>query len=136
MRAFLTGSQCYGKPDQYKSDIDLVVLVSPEDLDAIRQCKGVSEDEPDNSKYANAGSASMRFGKLNLIAVTKPEDYEAWFLGTADCLRLARQRDTFDEETGLPLEWGSVTREEAVSLIRQRRIDRGLDFLGPVESDE
>lgn len=67
MKAFLTGSQVYGKPEK-DSDIDLVVYV----------------DETTKQKLidlSDTGKMPCMFGKLNLIFATNEEEYGAWLLG-------------------------------------------------------
>ncbi len=59
--AFITGSQVYGIPTD-KSDIDVVVKMSPEDM--INLCSLAGKD--DVLEYGD-GQTSIRFGKLNLI---------------------------------------------------------------------
>ncbi len=69
---FLTGSHAYGVPNE-KSDIDLVILANQELKDKLFKLK-------------NNNSASIRFGKLNIICLTKPEEYDAWLCGTLKCI--------------------------------------------------
>lgn len=96
--AFLTGSRCYGTP-AVDSDIDLVALVSRDDLSVL--CH-----EADTETHSSAGGevdgASMRFGKLNLIAFTDPGEYIAWKNATAELY--SRK---------------PVTRDEAVTEIKK-----------------
>ena len=75
MRAFLTGSRVYGSP-RVTSDVDLVVLVSPETLD---QLALLSDGPPGDY---DSPSVSLRFGRLNLICVSEPEDAADWAVGT------------------------------------------------------
>lgn len=83
-RAFLTGSHVYGRPRD-DSDVDLVVLVSHADLKTLAKLLGgevestQEEDEP--TRYP-AGSLSIKDGRLNLIATSDPDRYEAWREGT------------------------------------------------------
>lgn len=87
-RAFVTGSYAYGDPvepdewcsecKQYRngSDIDLVVLVSKEDLEQLR---GLSSGEHHSGDIT---SASLSFGRLNLICETDDEAFGRWKIGT------------------------------------------------------
>lgn len=76
--SFLTGSRVYGTP-RPDSDIDLVVLVTEEDLARLRE---VGTVRPQHTGYNTFESCSLYFGNLNLIAVTKPDEYTAWLIGT------------------------------------------------------
>lgn len=118
MNAFLTGSQVYGTPHE-KSDIDLVVLVSPSDLKTL--CT-LHSDAPAED-YEGVTSSAIRFGKLNLLCVTTPEDLAVWREGT-------------DELTARK----PVTRPEAVELfkakreaLRQRRIAGEVESLMEID---
>jgi len=70
--AFVTGSQVYGTPTE-ESDIDLVVLVSDEQYSKlVKLSNGMGE---------NTGPRSypqIRFGKLNLIALSDDVVWKAW----------------------------------------------------------
>lgn len=123
MKAFLTGSRAYGKP-QPSSDIDLVVYCSKEDLAVLRQF----DEGPDPRHMTNTGSepdkpfedgcgAPLRFGRLNLLCITDPRAYAVWQEGTKQLLNL---RDM----TGHP-----VSRDTAVELFRGLRERAGL--VGP-----
>jgi predicted nucleotidyltransferase len=71
MNAFLTGSQEFGynKPD---SDIDLVILTDSETKEKIIQ-------------LSDTGKMPIKFGKLNLIVATTPEEYSFWLLAKRWC---------------------------------------------------
>src|SRR5437899_12858576 len=100
MRSFLTGSHVYGtpKPD---SDIDLVVLVSPEHLAKLREF--ADADYKWNNDYHTA-KLSFRFGKLNLICCTNEIDFNVWKEGTEKLQEIQ-----------------PVTREDAVALFTELR---------------
>lgn len=110
MNAIVTGSRVYGtpKPD---SDIDLVVLVTKDDIRAMRDLA----DEDNSTDYENpdygAGglTASLRFGKLNLLCCTTPEQVDVWRRGTAALKIVA-----------------PVTREVAVKLFQMLQREAGL----------
>lgn len=88
MSAFITGSRAYGRPSR-KSDVDLVVLVCPAELEILKELadsrdedrKGEGGDS-DAGPRAGGDSASLRFGRLNLLAVTDPVAYAVWQKGT------------------------------------------------------
>jgi predicted nucleotidyltransferase len=102
MKAFITGSRAYGTPRE-DSDTDLVVMVSPDDMRRLRSQADITED--DEGEYPEDGHTGvLRFGKLNLLCVTQPDDYEAWREGTAELI--ARR---------------PVTREEAVEVFTRKR---------------
>ena len=77
-RAFLTGSHVYGTPRE-SSDVDLVVLIDRAELDRLRELLG---DDPEHNPYGASCGASIRIGKLNLIAVTSTAEYDRWLCGT------------------------------------------------------
>jgi predicted nucleotidyltransferase len=105
-RAFVTGSRRYGhaKPD---SDLDLVVLVDPADLELMRQVTSAAVIAPE--EYKDSGSVSMRFGNLNLICTTRKEAYDVWLEGTEEL------------EARKP-----VLRDDAIKLFQELRYDANL----------
>lgn len=68
MHAFLTGSRAHGtsKPD---SDIDLVIF-------------GDKELQNVLCLLSDTGKLPIKFGRLNIIIATTPEEWAAWKLGT------------------------------------------------------
>lgn len=103
--AFLTGSQRYGTPKR-KSDIDLVVLMTPEELNELADIAGYDHE----TRYdSNSMTFALRFGKLNLICCTTQTQYEVWKDGT----------DTLVEQS-------PVTRDTAVELFKKLRRAAGL----------
>lgn len=86
-RAFVTGSRWYGTPRE-DSDIDLVVVVSPEEAEILW------------SLSENPGG-SVRFGRLNLIVLTDED-----------------QGDTWDEHRGRMRAHAPVEREFAVAALQ------------------
>ena len=78
MRAFLTGSRVYGKPNE-KSDVDLVILV---DFKALVVLEEFSESKK-----------SIRFGKLNIIACQSEEEMAVWRVGTSKMMIDAHRRE-------------------------------------------
>jgi hypothetical protein len=78
MKSFLTGSCAYGTPNA-DSDIDLVICISPEDL-------GLLIEQSDDGSCRYGGDvlcACLRFGKLNILACTRDEDFAVWKVGVA-----------------------------------------------------
>lgn len=71
INAFITGSRAYGTPHS-RSDIDLVVCVSEEDLKLIE---------------TQANSRVIRYGMLNLIPLT-PKEYIAWESANAELIAM------------------------------------------------
>ena len=107
--AFLTGSRVYGTPT-VKSDIDMVVLLSPAELELLREyaddpghrCPSMLED---NAAGDDSPTGSFMFGKLNLIVTTSRTRYMQWREGTQTLI--ARK---------------PVTRDEACELFREIRV--------------
>lgn len=118
MNAIVTGSQKYGKP-RLDSDVDLVILVSEDDLLTLKRLGKVTEPEKDSdSDPGTAGvdhglTASIRFGDLNLICCTDPIAFAVWEKGTK---QLCAERP--------------VTRERAVQHFRDLRVNHGLKDAG------
>ena len=115
-RSFVTGSHKYGTPTA-KSDIDLVVLVSPADLLKLQAMAdkepglvhehtkgGLKEEQSDGGPQSD----TLRFGKLNLIAVTWDKAFEAWEEGTNELFqRMVRE--------------GPIQRDDAIKLFKSLR---------------
>ena len=79
-KAFITGSHAYGEPTK-KSDVDLVVFVSPETMVELRKLadRDLSQTEED---YTKLECHSVRFGKLNVLCCITEEAYRTWRRGT------------------------------------------------------
>jgi hypothetical protein len=116
--AVLTGSRAYGHP-RPDSDIDLVILVDEPALAALEATQDRVDDEAGTLtrkhyvtqdyglSYEGRGrSASLRFGRLNLIATTNPDLYAAWKEGTEELVSRAAT------------EKRPVERPEAVAAIK------------------
>jgi hypothetical protein len=99
MNAFLTGSRAYGTP-RPDSDVDLCVLLSHDDLEALALQAPQSNGEPASG---DENDASLRFGRLNVIAMTDPSRFAAWKEATVELV--ARK---------------PVTRDQAVKLIDEK----------------
>lgn len=82
-KAFITGSHAYGRPNK-SSDVDLVILVSEEDLKILKEEADESNNWECEGRYKeHAPQAScLRFGFLNLIVCTTQEQYDLWLKGT------------------------------------------------------
>jgi predicted nucleotidyltransferase len=108
MRAFLTGSQVYGKPTD-ESDIDLVVLM---DIDTQEQLLDLS-----------GGKFPIKFGKLNIIAASTDIQYLAWLEAKRQCL-------VEKKETRKPLD-----KERAVEIHTKVREFLNVPYSGESEPD-
>jgi len=82
VNCFVTGSQVYGTPTPGKSDIDVVVLISPDDI-----IKLYDMDEVDQDEHHCSADTSIRFGKLNLITCTTEEEFQAWWRARERCIK-------------------------------------------------
>lgn len=103
MNAFLTGSRAYGTP-RPDSDVDLCVLLSHDDLEALALQAPQANGEPASG---DENDASLRFGRLNVIAMTDPGRFGAWKEATAE---LVSRRP--------------VTRDQAIKLIDEKVLAR------------
>lgn len=90
MKSFVTGSQAYGAVTN-KSDVDLVVFVTKSELEILKKMCDSDDRDRIKGKDSDAGpqfrggpAASLRFGKLNLLAVTDPIAYAVWLEGTEE----------------------------------------------------
>lgn len=120
MKAFLTGSRVYGSP-RGNSDIDLVVFLTPRELEELRQVADSSDEDRIDKKdsdggpqFMNGPAASLRFGKLNLICVTDPLAYAVWLNGTKILTREAEKSS------------GPVLRPVAIAFFEALRRSAGL----------
>jgi hypothetical protein len=120
MNAFLTGSHVYGTPHE-KSDIDLVVMMTPDQLRRFVELIQDGEGDGDIRYDGVEAGACVRFGKLNLIVVTSKFDYQAWQTGTGE---LALRKPVTRDEACATFK---VKREEAAAK-RQAEVD-ALDAL-------
>lgn len=114
LRSFVTGSQAYGTPTE-DSDVDLMVWVTSSDLNRLRGMADKKKPTKDFTGEESQGSDggpeadSLRFGKLNLIAVTWKEAFLAWQRGTEE---LIARRNGGER---------SISRDEAIELFRELR---------------
>lgn len=83
MKCLLTGSRVYGTP-RLDSDVDMVVLIEdPEDYYILAQESEFNTQGAKLRADQSYNGRSLRFGKLNIIAVLKDEMvFEAWRKGT------------------------------------------------------
>ena len=80
MESILTGSHVYGLPRQ-DSDLDMVVLIEKnEDYFLLSR---IADNPLHNQTPSAYNGVSLRYGKLNIIAVLKDRKvFEAWKRGT------------------------------------------------------
>jgi hypothetical protein len=103
LKAFLTGSYAYGTPHE-DSDIDLVVLISQDDLNRLASF----DLDSYYSRYGKTPDSHYgRFGNLNLLCVTTELEYNIWLDGTKE---LVAKRP--------------VTRDEAVETFQRLQRER------------
>lgn len=101
MNAFITGSQAYGTPTS-KSDVDLVIYVDPETKQKLID-------------LSDHGKMPCKYGKLNLIMVTTPEEAAVWLMGRSVCMKEApvdfdtakEIHDTFRRQVGIEFDMES-----------------------------
>lgn len=86
--SFVTGSRVYGTP-RPDSDIDLVVLVSEQDLSRLEEMAAKINDfgSPGGPNYDDG--RSLRFSNLNLLCVTCKKHFDIWKQGTAELKAMA-----------------------------------------------
>jgi len=111
--AFITGSHAYGEPTE-NSDVDLVVLVSPEDRDRLIR---LSDDK----------STPVRYGNINLIVPMSEAEFHKWKLVTELLVGLSkvdgpishgRAKDYF-----MAADVGSYRHKEAANLPPVESLD-------------
>ncbi len=95
MRSFMTGSRVYGTP-RPDSDVDLVVLVSPEDAAILG----------DNNQDTRGSAQTLQYGNLNLIALIDDVDGNG-----------RKQFDIWRTVTDSLIKRAPVTKEEAVKAF-------------------
>lgn len=78
--ALLTGSQVYGFPTE-ASDVDVVVLMTPEDAYVLSTLFGDGRD-PTKQNDPHYPVFQFKVGKLNLIVETEYGRFEVWRRGT------------------------------------------------------
>lgn len=105
-RAFLTGSRVYGVPKK-TSDVDLVVPMSLETFNKLT--KWAENADEIEQHYGNVVK-QLRFGNINILAATTPDEYDCWKEGT----KLLKLRDE------------PVSRADAIEVFRELRRAKGL----------
>lgn len=108
IQCILTGSHAYGKPSS-KSDIDLVMLLTPTELALFKK---VADENSEYETLVIDQEAALKFGNLNIIAVTDPVAFAVWQKGTAEL----RQKWPHHKRT----------RDEAVRLLDRLRRKHGV----------
>lgn len=104
VKALLTGSYAYGTPTK-DSDIDLVVLMTEDTLrELIKHNDNELREDLDN--YEPLG-ANLKFGKLNLIAVTEYGLFKVWEQGTQHLIdrRPVSRDEAVEYLSGLREDW-------------------------------
>lgn len=112
--AFITGSTAYGTPRE-DSDVDMVVMLSPEEAEALNE---LGENVDESVHYSGAAGLAIRLGKLNLIVVTSLERYRSWRAGT-DAMVTASKRGqgySFTRDQAIAVFKGMFANELAVKL--------------------
>lgn len=105
LKSFVTGSHAYGVPNS-KSDIDLVVMVSKEDLALLKDI--ADEGFRSDGMYESAmESACLRFGRMNLLVCTDLGLFGVWKRGTKELKAKSKK--------------GRVSRDEAVRHFHKLR---------------
>lgn len=112
MKAFLTGSRAYGteKPD---SDIDLVVFMDGQTKQGLLEAQG--------------GRYPIRFGDLNIIAVTTENEYAMCLLAKHGCLE-QKKKAMISDERG----WAACFKEKCVEIHDKARRLFGI----PIPSED
>lgn len=100
MNAILTGSRAYGIPCE-DSDVDLVVLMKPSEAADLATSLGLEVTREGEGRYP---ALQFMQGRLNLIVVTDPKQFDIWVKGT-ELLSIR----------------APVTRQEAVELFAELR---------------
>ena len=124
IRAFVTGSHAYGQP--HESDVDIVMLLDENILHLLATISGkaIQTDQYEQKPE----SASIRFDKLNIIAVTDPAEFAAWLEGTHDCIKLQNARSMGWIPGNPP---SHVTRDEAKAIMKKAYERRNLEKAEP-----
>jgi hypothetical protein len=99
-RSFITGSRIYGNITD-KSDLDLVILADDSAVEILK---------------LHGGGMPIRFGVLNIIALSDPREFDAWRAAKDKCFAKAKE-----------LRRG-LTHEEAVEIheqeLNRKKIER------------
>lgn len=91
---FITGSRAYGRYVTPDSDLDVVVLTTPEQVSLLRETFGVP----------------TRIGRLNLILESDPLRYEAWRVARIRCREAALDAEDFSKADAIRIH--DAVREE------------------------
>lgn len=115
LHSFITGSRKYGSP-RADSDLDLVVFMEGVDVALLGSVADMTPQgfTEDGVEYDSRFGWPFRFGKLNVIVCTKPEQWQVWQDGTASLHYLAKHKGK------------AVDREFAVSVFQALADATGL----------
>lgn len=110
--ACLTGSQVYGAP-RNDSDVDVVVMMPADVIEALQfllpEFCGPTTDETISDRALEMTQLSLKCGKINIVAVSSPDDLAAWKAGTSQLFDESRQH-------GSPCD-----RERAIEVLRMHK---------------
>lgn len=127
--AFITGSRAYGKPKK-SSDVDLVVLVTPEHLEVLAKMADSDDEDRKKNQDSDSGpqweggkSKSLRFGRMNLLCLTDPIAYAVWLKGTEVMVEAYNKT-------------GAVDRDQAIKFFDKMRHSAGLYSRRPRLNDK
>lgn len=73
-RSFITGSHAYGTPE-HDSDVDLVIFTHEADIELLSR---ISDDSLFRENNGYDSGRSLRFGRLNIIAISDEKHFELW----------------------------------------------------------
>jgi len=120
--AFITGSVRYGVVTE-DSDIDLIVQIASK-RDLLNLVLAADVNLPGSAfDHANK-QISLRFGKLNLVAVLGDDYYDAWLESTKQSLKLLERM----REQAAPNEYiGGLKKEDYVPIFQDIFTRRGLE---------
>lgn len=111
---FMTGSQVYGTPVEGSSDIDLVMIMTPEKAEAVQAAFLAMNPNVERKPYGD--EIHIKSGCLNLIICTQPKNYHAWLRATEEA-KQAQQ------------ESGPLSKEQSKLLFRKFFSEFGLEPL-------
>lgn len=91
MNAFLTGSRIYGTSINEDTDVDVVIFVDQYTASILIE-------------NSDLGKGPCKYGKLNLIITTEPEQYAGWLLAKVKCQLCKNENpNNFDRDTAIAI---------------------------------